>query len=507
MKRTRPQSGRSEPKGRATALAEAEAAYQQRAWSDAYLAFERAEADAALDDSELEKMAWAASLSGRDSEALAHMERLYQNRLAAEQLPGAARMAFWMGVLLQGMREATQASAWFQRGQRVLSRASTPCAEQGYLLSSAIHRRLLAGDSEGAYADAAEAVAIGERFGEPDLIALGRQLQGRALVRAGQIERGLDLLDEVMLAGTRGELSPTVTGIIYCGVMACFQQVFALKRAQEWTSALAAWCDAQPQLVPFAGACLVHRVEILELCGQWQRASEEALRCLQRSQAPAASDAIGDAHYQRAEIARLRGHQADAEELYRLASERGREPQPGLALLRLAQGEHAAAQSALRRVLAATSEPLRRAQYLPAFIETILATGELEEAKGAARELDALAARVGGEVLAAMAAHARGAVALADGDASAAVGPLRASFLTWQQLPAPISRRAFACSSDARVERWAIATVKRSRSTRRARCLKNLAQVRIWRGSMLLRGPAKRPTRRRPWRGAGTRTG
>ncbi len=236
-----------------------------------------------------------------------------------------------------------------------------------------------------------------------------------------------------MLAATAGELSPIVTGLVYCGAIASCQRVYALDRAREWTSALAVWCDAQPQMVTFQGPCLVYRAEILQLRGAWRESIAEAGRAVSAVE-PAVS---ADAFYQEAEIHRLRGELALAEEAYRNASQRGREPQPGLALLRVAQGRSDAALSAIRRVVQAAVEPLARTRLLPAFVEISLAVGDVEGARGACAELEATAARFDIVVLDAMADHARGALQLAAGDAAGAVAPLRRAFHVWQNIGAP----------------------------------------------------------------------
>ncbi|HMI93310.1 MAG TPA: hypothetical protein VK509_18190, partial [Polyangiales bacterium] len=390
------------------------AAYAQRAWADAYAALLRADQDTPLADEDLERMVLSAGLSGRDAEMLQLHERLYHRHLEADNALPAARAAFWIGFRLTSMRELGKASAWLQRAQRLAERASDGCAEQGYLLLPTIHRQLGAGEHRDALATATTAVALAERFGETDLLALGRNLQGRALIHIGEIERGLALLDEAMLSAANGELSPIVTGLVYCNVIASFQRVYALQRAREWTTALERWCASQPQLVPFAGTCLVHRAEILQLGGAWSEASEEARRCSEGASV-IGQDAVGSAFYQQAEIQRLRGELELAEATYRSASEHGREPQPGLALLRLAQGQGGAAQNTIRRVLGASSDPLQRAQFLPAYMEIMLAGGELEQARSACDELEQIAQRFDTEILVAIAAHARGAILLAEG--------------------------------------------------------------------------------------------
>ncbi|HEU4619733.1 MAG TPA: LuxR C-terminal-related transcriptional regulator, partial [Gammaproteobacteria bacterium] len=347
-----------------------------------------------------------------------------------------ARAAFWIGFHLSSLGSAAQATGWLARAERLVEREPA-CAERGYLLLPAVFRRLAADEYAAAFDSAALAAAIGERCEDKDLVALARNLQGRALLRQGGAERGLALLDEAMLAAASGELSPVVTGIVYCNVIATCQQMHALDRAREWTAALARWCDEQPQLVTFTGLCLVHRCEIMQLSGDWSSASAELREVCEHASVRGDPEVLGDAWYQLAEILRLRGELDDAEAAYRVASDHGREPQPGLALLRLSQGRTVAGLRAVRRVLAAPSKPWQRAQHLPACVEIALAAGELEEARAACDELEDIAHGYGSEILGAAAAHARGAVCFAEGDPRSAVEPLRRALGVWHTVGAP----------------------------------------------------------------------
>ncbi|MGH2824960.1 MAG: helix-turn-helix transcriptional regulator, partial [Thermoleophilaceae bacterium] len=239
------------------------------------------------------------------------------------------------------------------------------------------------------------------------------------------------------MAVTAGELSPIVTGLIYCSVIDGCQEVYALRRAQEWTAALTRWCDEQPDMVAFTGRCLVHRAEIMHLHGAWPDALEEARRAGRRCAQTNNQVAAAQAFYRQGEVHRLWGESAAAEQAYREASRCGREPQPGLALLRLAQGHGDAAAAAIRRVADETTERLRRVRLLPAYVEIMLAVGDVKAAYTACRELDEIAAAYQSDMLGAMVAHARGAVDLAAGDARAALVALRHAWEVWQELDAP----------------------------------------------------------------------
>jgi ATP/maltotriose-dependent transcriptional regulator MalT len=414
-------------------------AYARREFARAFEAFSAADRVEALGGEDLDRLAMTDALLGRDEESNRTFERAHQAHLATGNAAAAARSAIWLGLsLIAVFGEMARGSGWLARARRLLDDGGLDSVERGLLLLPVVREHLEAGRNEAAYSTAAEAARIGERFGEADLVAFGRDLQGMALLREGRRSEGLALLDEAMVAVSSGELSPLVTGIIYCSVIGSCQDVYALERAREWTNALKAWCDAQPPGFSFAGPCLVHRSQILQLNGQWPDAIKEAKLASERLLASANEGAAAPAFYQRAELHRLRGELAEAEEAYASASRWGWEPQPGLALLRLAQGRLDAAASAMRRAIAAAaSNPRLRMRLLPAHVEVMLAAGDLEEARRAAAELEEAARRLDSEVLAAMAAHARGSVLLAEEDARGALEPLRRSFETWQRLGAP----------------------------------------------------------------------
>jgi DNA-binding CsgD family transcriptional regulator len=422
---------------RARDLEKGRESYARRAWADAYEALAGADASEPLEAEDLERLAWSASLRGLDEELLRLLERVYQHHFDAGNAARAARAAFWLGFRLMNLGEFGRASGWLSRAQRLVEEEAADCAVRGYLLLPVAYRHVGAGEFEIAHATVENAIEIGQRSGDRDLLAFAHSIKGRVLICREEVDGGLALLDEAMLAVTTGELSPLVTGFIYCNVISCCQKVYEVKRAREWTQALTTWCEGQPELVTFTGSCLVHRSEIMQLGGAWPEAIEEARRATERFTRPTDQDVAASAYYQQAEIHRLRGEFASAEEAYRHASELGREPQPGLALLRLAEGRSDVSASAIRRVLGATSDRLERARLLPASIEILLAVGELDEAKDACRELAGLAAGLGTEVLGAIALHARGAVLLAEGDALGALDPLRRAFNVWQAVGAP----------------------------------------------------------------------
>jgi len=374
---------------------------------------------------------------GRDHEYVNIHERAHQAYLDAGEPLRAVRCAFWCGMILFTRGEVGPGSAWIGRAQRLLEHHPGDCVERGYLLMPVAFKHEAAGELETAAELAAEATSIAERFGDADGFALSGHAQGQLLIKMGRVAEGLALLDESMLAVTRGDLSPMVTGIVYCGVILACQDVFEVRRAKDWTAALTRWADGQPDLVAFTGRCLVHRAEILQLSGAWPDALEEARKARQRFIDAENLGRVGLALYREAELQRLLGDFEAAEQAYREASQHGWDPQPGLAQLRLASGRVDAATASIQRVLAETAEPLKRAALLPAYVEIMLAAGDVDAAGVACLELEELAERFESAMLGAMVAHARGAVQLAQGDPRAALGPLRVALEVWQQLEAP----------------------------------------------------------------------
>jgi DNA-binding CsgD family transcriptional regulator len=263
-------------------------------------------------------------------------------------------------------------------------------------------------------------------------------VEGRAVAKLGRVDEGLRMLDEAMVAASTGELSPIVTGLLYCSVIEGCHDVYALGRARDWTVALTDWCAEQPDMVAFTGRCLAHRAEILQLQGDWGDAFDEAQRARRRFEDAAHRPAIAQVAYQQGELFRLCGEHPAAERAYRDASEGGWEPQPGLSFLRLAQGNTEAAVAGIRRATREAGIELRRARLLPAYVEIALAADELDEARGACAELAEIAAAYGGSGwLEAHSAQAEGSVELAGGDPWNALTALRRARSEWQQLEAP----------------------------------------------------------------------
>jgi DNA-binding CsgD family transcriptional regulator len=414
-------------------------AFGSRRWSAAAEALGAADDQHPLDASDLELLATALFMVGREEEHLLVLERAHQRHVEARSLRSAAACAFWLGMQLFMSGELSRGGGWLARANRLIEQDGSDCVERGYLMMPDAYRAEAAGDLDAALTAAAAAADLARRFGDPDLFALATHAEGRFLVAEGRIREGLERLDEAILGVISGEVSPRPSGIVYCGAIDGCRMAFDPRRAREWTDALYAWCEAQPDMLAFTGECHLHRGELLELHGSWTEALAELERAAQRAQRAGNMRVAAGAAYRRGEVHRLRGEFETAEQAYRDAARGGHEPQPGLALLRAAQGDCAAAVATMRRLHDNAADPADRASLLPAYVEIMLDASDLDAAREACDELDAIVTARPSDLLSAAAAHARGAVTLAAGDPRAAHPPLRKALGAWHQLDAPFN--------------------------------------------------------------------
>jgi DNA-binding CsgD family transcriptional regulator len=412
--------------------------YRARAWGDAFAQLSAAAEHTPLHVDDLERLAVSAYLLGRDAACTDAWIRAHEDCLHRGDTARAVRCAFWLGMKLMLSGETARGGGWIARAQRLVDDGGLRnCVERGFLLLPAALQQMDQGDLAGALATFERMTRIAGEFADRDLAAFGLLGRGQALIRLGRVEDGVALLDEVMVAVTAGEVSPVVSGVVYCAVILACQSIFDLRRAQEWTAALNAWSETEPDLVPFRGQCLVHRSEILQLHGAWSDAMDEVRRAHDRLSDPPGQPAVGMACYQQAELHRLQGEFAAAEEAYRQAHVWGHQPQPGLALLRLAQGRADAAAAAIRQVVDEARNRVNGASVLAAYVEIMLATDDLQAARDAADRMTAVAAELRAPLLAASSGHATGSVLLAEGDPHAAADVLRDAWIAWRDIGAP----------------------------------------------------------------------
>ncbi|HET7617334.1 MAG TPA: response regulator transcription factor [Vicinamibacterales bacterium] len=415
-------------------LARGRESFAQHAWSDAYRLLQHAEREAPLAPDDLERLADAAFLLGRDDESEEWRTRAHQMYVERGDHEAAARTACWLAFALMQRGARAPASGWFSRTERILTDAHLDSVVRGYLLIASAIQRIMEGDPAAGHDTFARADEIARRFGDPALASLACEGRGRALLRLGKIAEGVARLDEAMVAVIAGEVAPILAGDIYCSVLEGCQEIFDVRRSYEWTMSLARWCGTQQDLVRYRGECLLYRAEVMQHRGRWIDAARDAEEaCALLLSRPAA----GAAFYRIAEIHRLRGEHDAAEAAYTRANERGRKPQPGLPLLRVAQGRIDAAAASIRAALTDASHRPARIRMLPAAIEILLAAGDVEAARAAAAELSVIAREVGTPFLSAASAHASGLVFAADDDLVAASASLRKACELWRDLEMP----------------------------------------------------------------------
>ncbi|OCK55012.1 LuxR family transcriptional regulator [Bradyrhizobium sp. LMTR 3] len=417
------------------------AAFDLQQWTGALAELAASDRISPLEAEDLERLATASYLVGRDAEAVAAWTRLYHLCVERHALDQAARGAFWLSLFHLLAGEPAHGTGWLSRAKRLLNDHGRDCVERGYVLVLDGLMAMLAGDGEAACAASDDALALANRFGDNDLLALALLGKGQAMIGLRRPTEGGALLDEAMVGVSAGDVSPLLVGIIYCAVVLTCQRIFDLARAREWTKQLNDWCAAQPDLVPFRGQCLVHRSEIMQLEGDWSGALEEARNAC-RHLANRSEAVVGRAYYQCGELCRLRGDFDEADRMFRKASRHGCELQPGLALLMLATGKGNAAAS-IRSVAGRSSDRQKppasptHPGLLGPVVEILLAGGDLEGARSAANELALLAGESEAPFLRASAAQAAGAVAFAEGRTDEALDQLREAWTTWQQLEMP----------------------------------------------------------------------
>ena len=420
---------------KAEIVARARAAFGSRDWSAARAGFNAAP-DAELSGDDLYALAEAAWWLGAIDESLAAFAGAHRWYSEAGLPRRAAMAGMFLAAHSLERGESAIGSAWISRVRRHLEEQPDD-AEHGYPLYFDAFEAMADGRIEDAVAIAAQMQEVGRRFGDHNLAALATLVEGRALVKLGDASQGMRLLDEAMLLALGNELHPVWTGAIYCHLMDACHELLDLRRAAEWTQAAARWCESLQEAWLYRGICRVHRAQVLQLQGEWVAAESAATQACEDLLAVHVH-AAAEAQYELGEIHRMRGDLASAEASYRAAHELGRDPRPGLALLRLAQGRTKAALGSISSALVAKGvDRLARARLLAAQVEIAGGAGDLDLARAACEELEQTAAVYGSSGLRATASNARGLLQLAAGLTDEALPTLRAACRLWQELDAP----------------------------------------------------------------------
>jgi len=417
-------------------LRQAREAFERREWVAAYEALSGVD-EVELTADDFVALATTAFLLGQRNDCVQALQRSYQINLDHGELLCAARSALWLATVLLNGGEAAIGSGWMSRAQRILDDVDGDVVERGYLFYEQLMSHIMKGEFGEAFALAPQINDYGQRFHEPDLVALGLHCEGRLATFSGKVADGLRLLDEAMVGVLAGEVSPIFAGIVYCSSIEACQEVSDFGRAGEWTRALTTWCGAQPGLVAFTGQCAVHRGQLMRLHGAYEEAVAELEHAAQRYAEQGGHQAVGQASYERGEALRLRGDHAAAEAAYEDAARCGHAAQPGRALLWLARGRRDAAAAAVHRLLAEWRDPVHRSQALPAAVEVLVEVGEAGEAAPLAEQLREIGVSFDCTALQASGDYAIAKVALERGDAEVGLAAAREAVSGWNQLAAP----------------------------------------------------------------------
>jgi tetratricopeptide (TPR) repeat protein len=411
-------------------------AFARHAWREAFESLREADAARSLAVEDLERLAASAWWIGRIDDCIAARERAYAAHVARGNPEAAAVVAACLAEDFFRRQAKSLGNGWLKRAERLLQDVPE-CRAHGVVLRLHVVLALeTEGDVDKALDLARRTSDLATRFHDRDLQALAMHDIGRMLVSKGQLAQGMALIDEAMAGAVGGELGPEVTGRIYCNMLGTCEKLADYQRAAEWSEAAERWCELHTES-GFPGICRVHRAELMRLRGSWSDAESEALHAAQELQG-FYHIAAGEAFYEIGEIRLRMGDLARAEEVFRQAHELGRDPLPGLALLRLAEGKVEGASVLIDRAVAdRPAGSLDRARLLPAHVHVALAAGELDLARGTATELEAIAKEYGSTALQASAAQARGAVQLAEGATDDAIPTLRRACKLWQEVQLP----------------------------------------------------------------------
>lgn len=419
-------------------------ALARHAWGEALERFTEADAAGELTTADLNQYATAAWWNGRLTQAIEIRERAYGAASRANQLEVAVTLALELARDNAYRTSDPLAAAWLQRAERLLAgMAEGP--GHGWLAATKAFRFGLLGDVGGALAAATEAEEIAARVGDRDLAALAQAERGFALIATGQVKEGLAMVDEASVAAVGGELQPATAGGICCTTIGACTALGEWARAARWTEAQDRWCRREG-ISGYPGMCRLYRSEIKQLRGSWLEAEAEA-RQASVELAGFIPAAAATALYRIGEIRLRRGDLPEAEETLTQAYERGAHIEPAFSLVRLAQGRTDEAAAGIREALehprptpnwhGPPTTPLYRMPLLRAQVEIALAAQDVETARGASRELDAIAQQYDTQASKATAATARGLLRLAQSEPAEAELALREAVDAWTDLDAP----------------------------------------------------------------------
>jgi class 3 adenylate cyclase len=410
-------------------------ALDQHRWADAYLILKEAEAAGLLPAEDLEAFSEASWWNGKHDESLEVRERAFNAYISEEKPAKAAEMAVFLSREFGQKGEDAKAGAWFMRAERLLAPLEE-CEEHGYLYMGRAMGFAFKGQWEEAIPEARRALDIGNRYLNKDIQAFAICIEGMALVNSGDVKEGLNLIDEAAVAAVSGELRPFSTGFLYCMAISQSRDLADYRRAGEWTEAAKRWCERQ-SINGFPGVCRVHKAEILALRGNWAEAEQEARKASDELMNFNLGFIASNGFYEIGEIRLRMGDLPAAEDAFRQAHQMGRNPEPGMTMLRVAQGTYAAAATSIKRALLEELNPLMRARLLPVQVEIAIEQCDLDEARKAVEESEEIAKQFESPALHGAAHYVRGALQLAENASQDAIRTLRRSLAVWQEVDVP----------------------------------------------------------------------
>jgi DNA-binding CsgD family transcriptional regulator len=414
-------------------LAEAGELFAAFRWRRCREVLTAADAQEPLTGSGLLLLGEVAQLVGEDEQAATAYARAYRRFTDDGDVRAAARRALWAALVLENAHEPVRSRAWAARAEQLVNAHDLGGAEAAWILSHRAHELLIAQELDAALRLARDGERAGLAAHDPDAVVLSRLTIAFAHLMRGERGEAVRVLDEVMLAVSTDETTPTVVGITYCLSVAACVRLRDVVRARSWTETLDRWVAARPDLVAYRGACLVHRAQMATLRGYWAAALGEAASAQQLLGGAAA----GQAAYSLGELHRLMGQDGEAEDAYRRANALGVQPEPGLSRLRTVQGRPEVAVRTLRRLCGEGRPAEDRAELLAARVEADLARGDVAAARAGADELRALTDDLDSPLLHGLADQAEGAVLLAEDQPDAALDVLRRAQLRWSELDLP----------------------------------------------------------------------
>ena len=424
------------PDGPCRALEQARRAFEREAWNEAFAGYAAADAADPLAGADLERYADAALCLGRPADAVAPLERALAAYGSVGDRRGAARAAMHLVHVMLERAEPAVAKGWYHRAARFLD-GLPESREHGMLAWCACRLSAAAGDLSDAVSHAAEAQSVGERLGDPDVATIGMCYRGFAAIARGRVTEGVRYQDEAAAVVLSGEVSPVIAGYVYCAVLWSCRNLVDWSRAAQWSAEFTRWCKER-RMPGLNTQCRLHRAELLVVRGELAEAEREIEELFEplRECTPWAE---GELHRMLGDIRLARRDHAGAEAAYRRAGELGWSAQPGLALVQMAHGESAAAARGLKRALESQGwSPGQRRGLLLANLAIVSArAGDIAQADEALRDLDENGREWATPALAALVAHARGEVALAEGATAQAIRLLRQALETWQEIGSP----------------------------------------------------------------------